>query len=182
MSYVSASISTGYMAAPYGIMCASFPDIQAIGISMANPAPNLVPPDVEERQEFWKPMVAPRLEVEAAGRTLPTSCPHCGNELLAGSRVCPRCGADSQSATASETPGWAAAWNAFTSWRRVSGRSLSSLVTLAAGCACIVAALATSWVFKATTLLDWQAIQLWRIEWLLAAIAILLAGILLKKK
>jgi hypothetical protein len=37
-------------------------------------------------------------------------------------------------------------------------------------------------VFNPTTLVDWQAIQLWRIEWFLAAIAILLAGLLLKKK
>jgi hypothetical protein len=29
--------------------------------------------------------------------------------------------------------------------------------------------------------LDWQAVQLWRIEWLLGATASFLAGILLKK-
>jgi hypothetical protein len=37
-------------------------------------------------------------------------------------------------------------------------------------------------VYKEDTLVDWQAVQAWRIEWLLAAMAALLAGILLKKK
>jgi hypothetical protein len=37
-------------------------------------------------------------------------------------------------------------------------------------------------LYKAETLVDWQAIQVWRIEWLLGAAAALLAGILLKKK
>jgi hypothetical protein len=40
----------------------------------------------------------------------------------------------------------------------------------------------TGFLFSATTLLDWQAVQLWRIEWLLAATAIFAAGFLLKKK
>jgi hypothetical protein len=35
--------------------------------------------------------------------------------------------------------------------------------------------------FSARTLVDWQAIQLWRIEWLLAAIAAFVVGLLLKK-
>jgi hypothetical protein len=37
-------------------------------------------------------------------------------------------------------------------------------------------------IYKAQTMVDWQAIQTWRIEWLLGATAALLAGILLKRK
>jgi cytosine/uracil/thiamine/allantoin permease len=44
-----------------------------------------------------------------------------------------------------------------------------------------VGALAVGVVFSARTLLDWQAIQIWRIEWLLGAVAAFLAGCLLKK-
>jgi hypothetical protein len=40
----------------------------------------------------------------------------------------------------------------------------------------------TGFLFTATTLLDWQAVQIWRIEWLLAASAVFVAGVLLKKK
>ena len=37
-------------------------------------------------------------------------------------------------------------------------------------------------VFSARTVLDWQAVQLWRIEWLLGAIAMFAAGVLLKRR
>jgi hypothetical protein len=151
---------------------------------MANPAPNLVAPDVAERQEFWKPMVAPRLEVAPAGEAPTTACGHCGGSLAGDSRLCPTCGADSQASNASldTSTRWDATWPELAALRRWLGRATSSLVALVLGCACIVAAVITGFVFNATTLVDWQAIQLWRIEWLLAAIAILLAGILLKKK
>jgi hypothetical protein len=36
-------------------------------------------------------------------------------------------------------------------------------------------------IYRTDTLLDWQAVQIWRVEWLLAALAALLAGLLLKK-
>jgi hypothetical protein len=78
--------------------------------------------------------------------------------------------------------GGVANWPEFAALRRWLGRTTSSFVALVLGCACIVAAVFTGFVFNATTLVDWQAVQLWRIEWLLAAIAILLAGVLLKKK
>ena len=144
---------------------------------MANVAPNL-----EERQEFWKPMVAPRPEVVPSGQARPTACRNCGSELVDGSRVCSQCGTDSQEPAVDEQPRLIRAWLSLGAWRRVSGPSIASLVALVLGCVCIVAAVLTSYVFPATTLVDWQAVQLWRIEWLLAAIAILLAGILVKKK
>ena len=144
---------------------------------MANVAPNL-----EERQEFWKPMVAPRPEVVPAGQTRPTACANCGSELVEGSLVCSHCGTDSKVLVVNEPRRLAPVWLSLAAWRRVSGRTIASLAALVLGCVCIVAAVLTSYVFPATTLVDWQAVQLWRIEWLLAAIAILLAGILVKKK
>ena len=50
------------------------------------------------------------------------------------------------------------------------------------GFACVIAAIVTGFIFTATTLLDWQAVKLWRIEWLLGAVAMFAAGFLLKKK
>lgn len=150
---------------------------------MANPAPNLVAPEVAERQEFWKP-VAPRLEVGAAGESPTTACGQCGGSLASGSRFCPTCGAENQAATAGlhTSEPQAASWPELAALRRWFGRMSLSLAALALGCACIVAAVVTGFVFNANTLVDWQAVQLWRIEWLLAAIAILLAGILVKQK
>lgn len=129
-------------------------------------------------------MVAPRLEVTPAGEAATTACGHCGGSLAGDSRFCPTCGADSRAANASlhTSTRWVASWPELAALRRWLGRATLSLVALVLGCACIVAAVITGFVFNASTLVDWQAIQLWRIEWLLAAIAILLAGILLKKK
>jgi hypothetical protein len=45
-----------------------------------------------------------------------------------------------------------------------------------------LAAVLTGVIYREDTLVDWQAVQVWRIEWLLAAAVALLAGILLKKK
>jgi hypothetical protein len=60
--------------------------------------------------------------------------------------------------------------------------SVACTAFLAIGIACALAAALTGVVYKEDTLVDWQAVQAWRIEWLLAAMAALLAGILLKKK
>ena len=70
----------------------------------------------------------------------------------------------------------------FASLREALGQSNASLVALVLGFACVIAAIVTGFVFTATTLLDWQAVQLWRIEWLLGAVAMFAAGFLLKKK
>jgi len=61
------------------------------------------------------------------------------------------------------------------------GLSRASLAAFLLGMFCLVGALSVSIVFTARTTLDWQAIQLWRIEWLLAGIASFGAGCLLKK-
>jgi hypothetical protein len=45
----------------------------------------------------------------------------------------------------------------------------------------VAGAIGVGLFFKASNLGEFQAIQLWRIEWLLAATAAFVAGILLKK-
>jgi hypothetical protein len=49
------------------------------------------------------------------------------------------------------------------------------------GILCLLGALSVSLFFTARTALDWQAIQMWRIEWLVASIAAFVGGCLLKK-
>ncbi len=61
------------------------------------------------------------------------------------------------------------------------GLSKATLAAFLFGGLCMVGALSVSIIFTAHTTLDWQAIQMWRIEWLLAAIASFGAGCLLKK-
>ena len=60
------------------------------------------------------------------------------------------------------------------------GLSTGSLIAFVAGMACVLGALLVG-LFTAKTLVDWQAIQIYRAEWLLAATASFVLGILLKK-
>jgi hypothetical protein len=60
------------------------------------------------------------------------------------------------------------------------GLSTGSLIAFLIGLGCVVGALLVGF-FTAKTLVDWQAIQFYRAEWLLAATAAFVAGILLKK-
>lgn len=61
------------------------------------------------------------------------------------------------------------------------GLRTAALIAFIIGLGCVVGALAVSLFYKASNLAEFQAIQMWRIEWLLAATASFVAGILLKK-
>jgi hypothetical protein len=106
----------------------------------------------------------------------------CGSEFIVGSVYCHVCGVRRPEVGGSarrplEIPGQAemAAVGA-----RL-GLTTAATVAFLVGLLCGLAALTVGVFFSARTLLDWQAIQLWRIEWLLAAIAAFVVGLLLKK-
>lgn len=65
--------------------------------------------------------------------------------------------------------------------KRWIGLPTASLIAFMTGLGCVVGAIGVSLFYKAATLAEFQAVQLWRIEWLLAATASFVAGILLKK-
>jgi hypothetical protein len=65
--------------------------------------------------------------------------------------------------------------------KRWIGLPTASLIAFFAGLGCVLGAIGVSLVYKAQNFVDFQAIQMWRIEWLLAATASFVAGILLKK-
>jgi hypothetical protein len=138
--------------------------------------------NLEERQEFWKPVVSPRSEGLQVTTTAEQTCHNCGTDYVLGSRFCHVCGADRQVNLADTTVTGVRSWFDYAGLRDALGLTTASLIAFIAGCACIIAAAVTGLLFTATTLLDWQAIQIWRLEWLLAGVAALLAGILLKKK
>jgi hypothetical protein len=134
----------------------------------------------DDRQEFWKPALPlrePPLPTQPTGQV----CDRCGTDFLMGSRFCHICGAD-RNIHLTSWQGKIPAWLDFASLRDALGQSTGSLVALFLGAACIVAAALTGFLYTATTVLDWQAVQVWRIEWLLAALAMFALGILLKKK
>lgn len=143
---------------------------------MAQAAPNY-----EERQEFWKPVVTSGPEaLQATAGEL--ACSQCGTEFIVGSRFCHICGATRNINLADTKSTGLRAWFDYASLRNALGQSTASLVAFIIGCACVIAAAVTGFLFTATTLLDWQAVQIWRIEWLLAGVAAFVAGLLLKKK
>lgn len=64
--------------------------------------------------------------------------------------------------------------------KRWVGLPVASLIAFVMGVGCVAGALLVG-LLTAKNLVDWQAIQFYRVEWLLAATASFVAGILLKK-
>jgi len=128
------------------------------------------------RQEFWRPPVH---DVAVANERSAT-CSECRTEFIVGSRYCHSCGAGRPEITAVRTveiPG-ITELNALGKRLRL---TTPALIAFLFGALSLLAALAIGFLFTARTTLDWQAVQLWRIEWLLAAIAGFAAGLLLNK-
>jgi ribosomal protein L37E len=139
-------------------------------------------PSYEHREEFWKPAVAPQAAHEAVAEAVHLQCRRCGADSIVGSHFCHFCGV-SLNPLGSVRPRWRVRTGlAVASFRDALGQTNSSLAAFTAGCICLIAAGVTGFLFNVSTLLDWQAVQLWRIEWLLAAIAMMIAGVLLKRK
>lgn len=164
------------------------------------------------QQEFWQPPapeVEEAADHYCSG--LADACP-CGTEFLLTSHFCHSCGTRrpaavdaSAQADAAELAGlWQQAVHslgsmisavsprriAFPSWLRYLhfheiksrlGLSMTPLIAFLIGMGCLVGALLVGFL-TAKTLIDWQAIQFYRAEWLLAATAAFVAGILLKNR
>jgi len=106
----------------------------------------------------------------------------CGTEFLVSALYCHACGASRPDlgvriARRLEIPGLA---ELATLGERL-GLTTPAVIAFLVGILCVLGSLAVSVFFSVRTALDWQAIQLWRIEWLLAAVAAFAAGCLLKK-
>ena len=133
------------------------------------------------QHEFWRPpaqgaasIMAP---VVASDRS--STC-RCGTEYLVSSLYCHACGAARPSPHASravQIPGL----SELEPLAERLGLTIPAVVAFLAGIVCVAGALLVGIVFTARTALDWHAIQMWRIEWLLAAIAAFAGGCLLKK-
>jgi hypothetical protein len=108
------------------------------------------------------------------------TCARCNTEYVAGSRYCHMCG----TARKTQSPENRIAWAGLLDVHRLQawfGLSVLSMLAFMIGIICALAAIGTGLLYTTTTVLDWQAVQIWRIEWLLAAVVALLAGILLRK-
>lgn len=137
-----------------------------------------------ETQEFWRPPVA---QPEPSPASLAGACNSCGSEFMVGARFCHVCGASrSPNASSSTQHGWMPSWEflkvlEFQSIKGWLHLSTASLVAFLMGLGCLLAAVLVGLVYSVQSIADFQAIQLWRVEWLLAAVAAFVAAILLRR-
>jgi hypothetical protein len=139
--------------------------------------------------EFWRAPVVQPLETPSVLPILPEVCKQCSAEFVVGAGFCHVCGAQRSHATLTASPS-RNPYNRFMElarhleFHRIQDRvglPTAALVAFLAGTTCALAAVLVGFIFSANTVLDWQAVQVWRIEWLLGAAAAFLAGIVLKR-
>jgi hypothetical protein len=134
-------------------------------------------------QEFWR---RPAAQPEAVAPMVEV-CDRCESEFMVGAKFCHVCGAARQPITRSFAEHvWdrALEFLGVLEFQRVKewlGLSTASLIAFFAGLGCLLAAIAVGFIYSVQTLADFQAIQSWRVQWLLAALAAFVAGILLKQ-
>jgi hypothetical protein len=135
-------------------------------------------------QEFWRPPVA---QPESGAGAMVEVCGRCETEFMVGAKFCHDCGAARQART---VPFAEHTWTRALEFLRVLefqnvkewlGLSTASLIAFFAGLGCLLAALAVGVIYSVQSLPDFQAIQSWRMQWLLAALVAFVAGILLKQ-
>ena len=131
----------------------------------------------DAQHEFWRPPVATS---QVARPGLVEVCDGCGTEFMVGSLFChvlrnlPRSPACRGIALDSIFE--------FHNIKRAVGLSTASLVAFFAGMVCLVmAGVAVGMIYSVQTFNDFHAVQLYRMQWLLGAIAAFVAGVLLKK-
>lgn len=132
------------------------------------------------QQEYWRPAVqnGRTQEIPHDVRTRVEVCDNCGTEFVVGSRFCHVCGGERQAVV--RTNRWTEILD-FENICHALGFSTGALIAFVVGVVCILAAVMVGFIYSANTLVDWQAVQTWRIEWLLASAVAFIAGILLKK-
>jgi ribosomal protein L37E len=134
----------------------------------------------DAHQEFWRPPLA-----QSAVSELAEICRRCGTEFMVGAAFCHICGANRHRAATAAATNWlrnfdfvhAIEWSKVKSWF---GLPLPSLCAFLGGVACLIVALAVGFTDVKDSVSDFEAVQLWRIQWLMAACAAFLVGILFK--
>ena len=132
--------------------------------------------------EFWQPPA-----MEAAPILVPTvadACPRCHTEFILNAQYCHSCGCGRPS------PELPKSWTSYLEFHNIMeyasvvrdalGLPLPCLICFVVGVLCLGAALFVGFVAPSETVADFQAIQYWRMEWLLGGVAAFIAGILLR--
>jgi hypothetical protein len=133
--------------------------------------------------DFWRPPVVSAEVIPVVAKIaapLLDAC-NCGAEFMVGAHYCYLCGSLRRPRT-DTLPG--SGWTRFLEFQYIK-RSLGlPIVPLAAfliGLGCLLAALLVGTIYSVQNFSDFQAVQFWRMQWLLGAIASFVAAILLKR-
>ncbi len=136
----------------------------------------------DTHQEFWRPPAAiSNQSIHPASPAMAGACESCGTEFMVDGRFCHVCGSVRQPGANSAI---ASSWTRYLEFQTIKqfmGLSAASLIAFLLGLGCLLAAVAVGMIFTVQTFNDFQAVQLFRLQWLLAAVAAFLAGILLKR-
>jgi hypothetical protein len=134
------------------------------------------------QHEFWRPPA----NQSVAEPVLADACRRCGTEFMVGAAFCHICGANRHRADTPPSQNWMKHFELvraldFAKVRSWLGLPLPSLCAFLAGIVFVVVALSLG-LMSVRDSADFEAIQLWRIQWLITACAAFLAGILLKSR
>lgn len=131
-------------------------------------------------QEYWRPAQPPREEVRSmAAETL---CSNCGSEYSMGARFCHVCGNEREPEMRISTHSRISEILNFDQICERVGLNATALVLAVIGAICVLGALFVGMIYTANTVLDWQAVQIWRIQWMLGALVAFAAAILFNNK
>ena len=135
------------------------------------------------QQEFWRPP----LSQPGAATNLAEACRRCGTEFMVGAAFCHICGANRHRADlVPDSAFWSKYLGVFRalefgSVKASFGLPLPALCAFLIGIAFMIVALSMGFI-SVHDASDFEAVQLWRIQWLMAACAAFLAGILLRNR
>ena len=134
------------------------------------------------QQEYWRPPLAH----PTVGSDLAEACRRCGTEFMVGAAFCHICGEGRHRSSGTDAGSWTAHLGflsalEFGNVRKWFGLPVAPLIAFLVGIAFVVVAL-TLGLVSVRDNTDFEAVQLWRIQWLMAACASFLAGILLKSR
>lgn len=137
----------------------------------------------DTQNDFWRPPAAvqPAPVISAATPVLVEACDRCETEFMVGARFCYVCGATRRAQLRTTSIHNWTRYLEFQSIKQFLGLPIASLISFLIGLGCLLAAALVGAIYAVQNFADFQAIQFWRMQWLLAAIAFFVAGVLLKR-
>ena len=136
----------------------------------------------ELSQEYWRPSQPSGGQQHGFHTQGEAFCNVCGTPYAAGARFCHLCGLGRDEDLHAEKTNQLLEWMDIGAIRMQFGLSNVSMVFLLAATIFMLATVLTGLVYNTSTVAEWQAVQAWRVEWLLATVVALLAAMLFKKQ